>query len=129
MRSFFKFGFIGLLTAAVYFSVMLVVDSLLGLGYLFGVSAAYGTATFFQFNANRCFTFQASHEAQHKQLPRYLALVAINYFVTLLIVSFCVERIGLSAYIGVCISVLATVFIGYYLSHFWVFKIERYENE
>lgn len=122
IQLFLKFGLIGLLTAAIYFTVMWATDSLLGVSYLFAVTAAYVTATFFQFNANRRFTFRASNEAQHKQLPRYLALLVINYFVTILIVGFCVENVGLSAYVGVCISVLVTVFIGYYLSHFWVFK-------
>lgn len=122
VQTFLKFGLIGLLTAGIYFSVMWVADSLLGFGYFLAVTAAYVAATSFQFNANRQFTFRASAEGQHKQIRRYLVLLAINYIVTVLIVSICVERLGLSAYIGVCVSVLVTVFVGYCLSHFWVFK-------
>ena len=97
-------------------------DSILGLGYFISVTAAYVTAILFQFNANRLFTFRASEKAQHIQLLRYLVLLAINYIITILIVSICVETLGLSAYVGVGVSVLITVFIGYCLSHFWVFK-------
>lgn len=120
----FKFWTVGLLTAIIYFSIMWLAQDVLGRGYLIAVSVAYVISTAFHFFANRHFTFGAAVEAKHRQIFKYLILLLINYSLTIAIVTVCVEKFGLSAYSGVIASVLVTVFVGYFLSHSWVFKIK-----
>jgi putative flippase GtrA len=117
-----KFGTVGVITAAIYFFVMWVANSLLGLHYVISITAAYILSTAFHFLANRHFTFGASADSHRQQLPRYFVMWCVNYVLTLMIVNVCVKHFGLSPYIGVCASVVVTVMTGYAFSRFWVFR-------
>ncbi|MEX3916234.1 GtrA family protein [Paraburkholderia sp. BR10872] len=118
-----KFGIVGAITAAIYFLVMWIANSLIGLHYLISITAAYIASTTFHFFANRHFTFGAVDESHSNQLLRYLVMWGVNYVITIIIVSLCVKDFGLSPYIGVCISVFVTVMTGYLFSRFWVFRV------
>ena len=120
---FLKFGMVGATTAAIYFLVMWAADSMFGLNYIADVSVAYFVSTVFHFLANRHFTFGAIEDPHGHQVIRYLAMWIINYFITLVVVGVCVERFLLSPYVGVCVSVVLTVFTGYAMARYWVFKI------
>lgn len=117
----FKFGLVGILTAVLYFAVLFLLMSYLVWDYLLSVSLAYFISTIFHFLANRHFTFSASGGSNKAQLLRYLLLWIFNYVMTIFIVTISVSLIELSVYMGVCLSVLFTVFFGYFLSRKWVF--------
>lgn len=119
-----KFGIVGAVTAAIYFFVMWVANSLIGLHYIVSITAAYFASTTFHFLANRHFTFSAIDESHRNQLLRYMVMWIVNYVITIVIVSLCVKHFGLSPYIGVCISVVVTVATGYLFSRFWVFRVK-----
>jgi putative flippase GtrA len=122
---FLKFSFVGSVTALIYFLVMWLAQDVFNIYYVHAVSLAYLISTTFHFFSNRYFTFQ-SHDAEYKkQLARYVGLWILNYLITIIVVRISVEKFKLSPYIGVCISVMCTVLIGYFLSHFWVFKSKR----
>lgn len=123
--SFAKFGFVGAATAAIYFLVMWLADAIIGLSYIVAVSSAYLVSTVFHFLVNRHFTFAAAHGHHKSQIARYLLMWLINYLITILIVGLCVERFHLSPYIGVCVSVLFTMCVGYILGRYWVFKVKE----
>jgi putative flippase GtrA len=93
------------------------------LKYIAVVSAAYTVSTTFHFVANRHFTFGAVEDKHQDQIFRYLVMWCINYVITILVVSVCVERFLFSPYLGVCVSVVFTMFIGYFLGRYWVFKV------
>jgi putative flippase GtrA len=118
-----KFGIVGAVTAAIYFLVIWIANSLVGVHYIISTTVAYVIATTFHFLANRHFTFSAVDESHRNQVPRYLVLWVINYIITVVIVSFCVKNLGLSSYIGVCASIAVTVMTGYLFSRFWVFRV------
>ncbi len=120
-----RFGVVGSLTAGLYFATMWLVEGVIGWGYLVAVTVAYFISTLFHFFANRHFTFGAGSDYLGQQLLRYSAMWLINYVITVLVVSFCVEKVGLSPYFGVCISISATAFLGYFLSRYWVFKSRK----
>jgi putative flippase GtrA len=122
--SFAKFGIVGATTAAIYFLVMWVADSILGLNYIAAVSVAYFVSTIFHFLANRHFTFGAVKERHGHQFIRYLVMWVLNYLITIAVVGVSVERFLLSPYIGVCVSVVFTMFTGYVLARYWVFKVK-----
>lgn len=118
-----KFGIVGAVTAAIYFLVMWVANTLIGLHYIISITAAYFSSTTFHFLANRHFTFSAVQESHGNQLSRYMVMWGVNYVITLVVVSACVNNFGLSPYIGVCVSVVVTVMTGYLFSRFWVFRV------
>lgn len=118
-----KFGIVGAVTAAIYFLVMWVTNTLIGLHYILSITAAYFSSTTFHFLANRHFTFSALQESHANQLSRYMVMWGVNYVITLVVVSVCVNSFGLSPYIGVCVSVVVTVMTGYLFSRFWVFRV------
>ena len=121
----FKFGLVGILTAVLYFGVLFLLMSYLVWDYLLSVSLAYIISTIFHFLANRHFTFSASDGSNKIQLLRYLLLWIFNYVITIFIVTISVSLIELSVYMGVCLSVLFTVFFGYFLSRKWVFNFRE----
>ena len=123
--AFIKFGLVGFTTAAIYFLVMWFMDAILGIQYTVAVSLAYFVSTVFHFLANRHFTFDAAHGQNGSQIVRYLLMWFINYLITILVVSLSVETLHLSPYIGVCVSVLFTMCVGYILGRFWVFKVNE----
>lgn len=114
---------VGATTAAIYFLIMWVSYSILYLNYITAVSVAYIFSTAFHFLANRHFTFGAIDGRQGQQILRYLVMWVINYCLTLFIVGICVEKLLLSPYLGVCISVIFTVFTGYFFARYWIFKV------
>lgn len=124
----FRFGVVGVITAAIYFFVMWLVTSEVGAGYILAVTAAYCVSTLFHYLVNRNFTFNAQSGKHKQQLAKYILLWIINYLITLVVVSIFVERIGLSVYWGVCASVVVTFFVGYILSSYWVFKVEDFDK-
>lgn len=122
---FLKFGIVGFITATIYFLVMWLMESVMGMHYLLAITIAYVLSTAFHFFANRHFTFKVGNEEKFFQLIRYLVMWLINYILTMLIVIICVQQIHLSSYVGVCGSVIVTVFVGYFLSRNWVFRSRR----
>lgn len=122
MVQFFKFGLIGTITAGIYFTTLWFLHSLFGLQYIIGVSGAYLSSTAFHFLASKHFTFKAHSGCQKMQLGKYMIVWCINYFTTLIVVSFCVEKLLLSPYLSSLISIFCTMCTGYFLSKHWVFK-------
>ena len=120
---FAMFGIVGSVTAAIYFLVMWAADYIFGSNYITAVSVAYFVSTAFHFLANKYFTFRAAKEEHVHQIIRYLVMWFVNYLITIVVVSVCVARFLMSPYIGVCISVVFTVFISYALGRYWIFKI------
>jgi putative flippase GtrA len=120
-----KFGVIGATTAAIYFLVMWAADSIMGFKYIAAVSIAYIISTIFHFFANKHFTFSSLNDRQVHQLIRYMVVCSLNYLITIIVVGVCVNRFLLSPYTGVCVSVVFTMFTGYVLARYWVFKTKR----
>lgn len=125
LLTFTKFGLVGATTATIYFIVMWLADVMIKLPYIGAVSLAYFVSTVFHFLANRHFTFAAAHGCHESQFARYLLMWFINYLITILVVGLCVEGFNMSPYIGVCVSVLFTMCVGYVLGRHWVFKVKE----
>ena len=125
LLAFVKFGLVGVTTALIYFLIMWLSDAVLRFPYRGSVSLAYLVSTVFHFLASRHFTFAAAPGRHRSQIARYLLMWFINYLITILVVGLCVERFYLSPYIGICVSVLFTMCVGYVLGRYWVFKVKE----
>jgi len=122
IQNFFRFGMVGAATAAVYFLVLAFHLEVLGANYNWAVSIAYIVSVAFQFIANKCFTFKSETKSVLPQLLKYLVLLVVNYFITILVVRFVVEKLGLTAYHGVLASIPLIMVTGYLLLKYWIFK-------
>lgn len=120
-RSVGTYLVVGGITAAIYYALIGILWGLLGTHYLVAVSVAYVCAVAFHFMANRRVTFEAFHERAEKQIPRYVALAVVNYFVTLLVVDLAIRFAGLHVYAATTLAILATLATGYVSMRRWVF--------
>jgi putative flippase GtrA len=112
---------VGGITAAIYYALTGILWGLLGAHYLVAVSVAFVSAMAFHFLANRRVTFDAFRDNAGGQLPRFVALVVFNYFLTLLVVDLAVRVAGLHVYAGTTLAILATLVPGYVGMKRWVF--------
>jgi len=122
LRALAKFSLIGSLTATIYFLIIWVADVIFGFPYILAITMAYCVSTVFHFLANKCFIFAASRGHHKAEILRYLIMWFINFLITILVVSLCVNLLHLSPYLGVCVSVLLSMCCSYIMCRFWVFK-------
>jgi putative flippase GtrA len=120
-RQLFQYGLVGLLATATYFGALYLCESVLKLHYQITVTVAYFASVVTHFSANRRFTFEQTGSADVRALRRYATTVIINYGISLIIVSACVELFGWPTWAGVALSMAATVLTGYALMRLWVF--------
>lgn len=114
---------VGGLTASIYFGLTFVGLEILGTNYLLSVSIAYCLSVSFHFLANRQYTFSALGGEVFPQTLRYIMLLLLNYSLTFGVVYVCVDRLMLSPYYGVAVSIPLTLVIGFFVAKFWVFEI------
>lgn len=112
---------VGSLSAVVNFFTFYIVWSLLGVSYLIASSVAYFLSVVTHFLGNRYYTFQTRHLKLAPQLKKYGLVLAINYCITLMVISTSVKAFHLSPYIGTILAIGSTVMIGFLLSQRWVF--------
>ena len=123
MRRFSLFAIIGLSTAGVYFSTLGLFIEIFKIDYKVSVSLSYFLGVLFNFIMNKTITFKKSKLGSiYIQLFKYALLSLINYLITMTIVVFSVEFLGVPAYLGVALSMGATLIVGYSVSRYWIFK-------
>jgi|UPI00055F1627 putative flippase GtrA len=125
LRQLAKYSLVGGLTAAIYFSILLLTVELLHLGHVLAVSMSYTSAISFHFLANKMFTFGSRGGNVSREIFRYLCVALSNYLITLIVVYIVVDLAGGSTYLGVALSVAVTVGLGYGISRMWVFQHNR----
>jgi putative flippase GtrA len=122
---FIKYGLIGGITAAFHFFIFWLAFEIFLLHYVVSISLSYLFSSAFHFFGNSHFTFDAGDGKQLVQFARYLIMFLINYVITFVVVQACVEKLHFSAYFGVCASISITIFVGYLMGRYWVFKINK----
>jgi putative flippase GtrA len=114
---------VGAASAVVNFGSFYAAYHLLAIDYQVAASIAYALSVAAHFLGNHLVTFRSAGTEVLPRLKKYAVMLAINYVVTLLTITFCVSVLGLSPYLGVVIAIAATVTTGYLISQKWVFKI------
>ena len=120
-----SFLFIGASSALVYYSAVALVYGVIGMRYQVAVSVGYVLSVLLHFFANRHITFRGSSGTLSSHVFRYIALVCINYLITLSIVTAAVELLRINPYLAVAISILATMVVSYLLMRHWIFTKAR----
>lgn len=121
-QSLLVFLTVGGLTAVVYFSLFTLTWKWRHWDYKVAVTVSYFIAVTFQFLTNRHITFKSQDENIFSQAIKFSGLLFINYALTLFIVTWTVNTLSVSPYLGMLISLTVTVFTGFLLSRLWVFK-------
>lgn len=120
-RQLAKFVFVGLLTFAINFSMFHVFYGLAKLDYRISVSIAYVITVVCHFLLHRFFTFDAAGQQLVHNLSKYLAMLGLNYLITLSMAWFVVEMLRLSPYFGVVASTAATACSSFFVMKYFVF--------
>jgi putative flippase GtrA len=121
-RSLVLFLLVGGFTAILYFGLLALFLEVIKLEYGLAVSIAYGLAIAVHFFLNRQVTFRPGNTQVLPQVARYLVVAAINYLLTLVVVYVVVGVLHSNAYVGVAVSIIATIAFGYLGSKLWVFR-------
>lgn len=116
---------VGLLTALIYFVLFTLLWKYLNLDYKISVSIAYMSSVIFQFLMNRNITFKSYDKKIAHQIYKFIILLLINYVLTLIIVVSLVNKLLLSPYLAIILSLGITTSIGFILSRLWVFRISH----
>lgn len=124
-KTFFFYIIVGGLSAFIYFVSFTVCWKYYFFNYKISISIAYVLSVITHFILNRRLTFGSYQEKFHPQLARYLLMVLLNYCITFLVVRVVVTDMKLSPYIGIVLSIGATLLTGYLMSKNWVFKKQK----
>lgn len=122
MKKLVRYLCVGGISALSYFTVFAACFRVVGLGYMLAMSIGYIFSVFIHFCGNRYFTFQLGKRSAFTELaPKYGTVLLLNYGISYLLMNMMVTRHGYSPYMGVVLSIGATVTSGFLLSKYWVF--------
>ena len=113
---------VGSLTAGIYISLFTLLLKALNGNYQIAVSISYVVAVVLHFTANRKFTFKSRTNMLSQQLPRYLIMLVINYFITLTFMHVAIEVCHLPPYLGIVFTICATGVLNFLIYKFWIFQ-------
>jgi putative flippase GtrA len=117
-----KFVVVGVLTFGVNFLMFHLFYGLGKLDYRVSVSLAYAITVLCHFSLHRFFTFEAAEQQLVHNAGRYVAMLGLNYAITLSMAWFVVEVLNLSPYFGVVGSTLATAGTSFFVMKYFVFR-------
>lgn len=128
-RSWFKYLLVGALSAAVYFFVFSLCLYVFVGHYIVATTLGYFIAVCVHFLGNRYITFQDQIDLQVMPvIIKYFAMLLVNYGLSIMIVDVLVGGYGVSAYLGIAMSIVGTTFSGFLLSKYWVFVNTRKDS-
>jgi len=114
---------VGAIVFIFYFIVLFITIDKLKIYYPIGVSLSYFMSVLAHFFFNRTFTFRGGGLGSFKsQLIKYIFLVVANYFISITIVAFVVEKLFYSPYTGATVGIAVTTITGYFASKYWIFR-------
>lgn len=116
-----KFVFVGVLTFGINFSMFHLFYGVGEIDYRISVSLAYVITVVCHFSLHRFFTFEAAGQELVHNVGKYLAMLGLNYGITITTAWFVVEVLGLSPYLGVVASTAATACTSFLVMKYFVF--------
>jgi putative flippase GtrA len=120
----YRYLFVGLVVFVLYFSLINLFVDQLAISYSIGITIAYSISVTCHFFLNKKFTFTKSGGAIRHQVLRYVAILFLNYGVTMCVVTLFVEHFHFSPYFAACVGIITTTAIGFFASKYWIF-VER----
>ena len=121
--NFIRFIIVGVITFGINNFLFFIFQSYFNLHYQLSISLAYFLTVVCHFNLNRFFTYGLNNNFRLSiSAPRYLCLLAFNYSIVLLVVTFTVDMLGLSPFWGILFSTLITGFSSFLIMNHYIFS-------
>jgi putative flippase GtrA len=120
----FKFLIVGFVNTLIYFLLLWFFLTRTFFYYPIAIGLSFMIAMIFQYLANKRFTFKSQSKSLF-EVFRYLMMVTINYFLSLLMVWFLLTLIKVSPFEASAISAIVVAASGFILSFFWVYKEKK----
>lgn len=120
MFQLFKFAFVGLLTAFIFFFVFWLFFDFLDINEYIAVAFAYFFATAFHFFVNKTLTFKSNIIFNLGMFLKYILLLILNYFITAFIIF--ITKSLMTTYMSIIFSLLFTTLIGFFVMKNLIFK-------
>jgi putative flippase GtrA len=116
-----RFLVVGLLSYVVDVATLWTTVSLLGWPLLVGTTAAFAVAFVVNFGLGRSWVFRATAHRSGPQVVRYAILVAVNYLLTLVLVSL-LTGLGLGLILAKTLTVAVNAVLNFFVGRHWVYR-------
>jgi putative flippase GtrA len=107
-----RFAIVGIVTFGINFLAFSLFFSVMHGGYQVAISLAYLVTVCCHFTLNKIFTFAATAQKLRSNLPRYVAMLGLNYAIAMTASWLTVEVVGASPYWAVVTSTAGTMTMG-----------------
>jgi putative flippase GtrA len=118
---FARYILVGLANTAIYSGLLWLFLRSDKFPYAVAIGFAFVLAMIFQYLANKYFTFGAT-SSSWPEVFRYLASAGLNYGVSVVVVWFSLELLGLTVLSASLISAATVALLGFLVSLFWVYR-------
>ena len=122
---FSKYILIGIFTFFIYYMGLWIFFDYFGLFYIYAVSIAYLVSIFFHYSINKIYTFNVKKPTNALNIFKYLFVAFFNYTIQILIIKILFEHININFYLSTFLAAIFTMFSGFFLMNFWVFKKDK----
>lgn len=118
----FNFVFCGITSAALYFIVLYVMDSVFQFPLAVNFTTAYIISSTYNFAYNKIITFDAGKAKIVKHGLGYLLMLTISYFSNLLVIEFLVFRASLGIYSASIVAIIVNTVFRFFASKHLVYR-------
>ena len=121
----FRFAIVGIFTFGVNNLFFTIFNSFFNLNYKLAITFSYFLTVAIHFLLNHFFTFMGKVQVKiFYKFSKYLLMLILNYFITLVVVANTVDVFGLSPYFGIIFSTGATAISSFTIMNHFVFQRE-----
>jgi putative flippase GtrA len=121
LRQLSRFATVGFINTAIGLAVIYIAMFIFNLGPLLSNALGYGLGLIISFILNRNWTF-SDGRAIGKTLPIFLIVVAISYFLNIVIIFICISHLKLNPYLAQPLGIGLYTFLVYFGSRKFVFR-------
>jgi len=126
-HSFIKYGFVGIFSALIDYSLLFILHSFLNVSVDFSVTIAFFGSSFFNFLMHKKYTFNSNGKVHH-ELLRYIVLIGLSYFITIYLINYIISY-GVNLYLAKLITLFIVYIYGYLFSKIFVYKNSMIKSE
>ena len=122
VRSFIKFGIVGVSNTAVDFGVFYALTEYAGIHYVMATSISFVIATLNAFFWNRRWTFKDTNPRIFRQYFKFFSSYLSGFFIATFLLVWFVESFGINQHLAKLSIILIVMFWNFSLSKLVVFK-------
>lgn len=126
-KQFIKFSFVGSTSAAVHFTILLVVTEWLGIWYLISNGIGFMVSAIYNFTANKLWTFRNRERgaAIFRQALKFLTVLLTGLTINTAIIFGITEWFGLDYRVSWVFAALLVAGWNFCLNRFWTFRAKQ----